>query len=450
MPSDLLRDGTAERPQPGAVRRPLPIREGLLTAAFAGLLVLALLGPLTSTSGLPMSGEGSPLRQGTYLIVIAMILGGLRPLTAPGRLLAVPLAMTAALAWCWISIAWSVAPDVALRRLILTSLIIWSAFAAVRALGYERSLLVIRIALVLALVANYVAVLLFPMTGIHQASEVYDKQLVGDWRGIMTQKNHAGAVSALAVIVFLLDARRIPVVARAAVVAMAGYFLYRTGSRTSLGDCIGATLIGLVFLRYNAKYRLLLLPVICLLVFAAGSITNFYADPLSLLFQKKATLSGRLDIWDALLRYSADNPLLGAGYGSFWNVGPASPIYQYGRGWLLILAQGHNGFLDLLVTLGIPGLLLVVGATVVWPLVRLFGHRGAGGQRGALVLAMIIFCVTHNSTESTLFDRDGIAQVFLMVAIALLCALTANIRDRGIHARVFNVSGKITNPDLIG
>ena len=80
-----------------------------------------------------------------------------------------------ALAWCWLSLSWAIEPLVALRRVLLLSIVIWSVFLMVQRLGYRSTLTLVRGALVVLLVANFVAVFLFPQTGVHQIDPL------GDW-----------------------------------------------------------------------------------------------------------------------------------------------------------------------------------------------------------------------------------------------------------------------------
>lgn len=136
-----------------------------------------------------------------------------------------------------------------------------------------------------------------------------------------------------------------------------------------------------------------------------------------------AGFTGRYQIWTALIRAYADRPLLGVGYGSLWDLGPEGPISPYAKGWVAEVSQGHNGYLDLLVQIGAPGTLLVLFAALVWPIQRLL--RGGDHPARVLGAAMLVFCLGHNFTESTLFDRDALGQVFLLIAIALLWNATA-------------------------
>ena len=420
-------DGVLPRDVRGASSLP----ESALLFAITAILVLAMIGPMMTISDPgavnilgSLSGEGSSLRQVLYIAAAGIVAYGVRPAARSVRLLAVPWPMLVALAYCWISLTWSIAPGTGARRLVLTTVLIWSIFSAVAQAGYERSLFLLRLVLTGALLANFAAVLLTPGFGIHQANDVLDKNLIGDWRGIMMQKNITSAATAVTVLVFLFDGKRIPGFVRAPVLLASAFMLYKTGSRTSEGMCLGAALIGVVYLMYNARYRSLVLIAGMLVLAAIAAAPNFVRfDKIPNLNDPK-TLSGRLDVWQAVMGYSADHRMLGAGYGSFWDIGPNSPVFQYGKGWVLKLAQGHDGYLDLLAAIGLPGLVIVVAAAIVLPLARLLMSRSAMGGRGALVLSVIMFCVGQNATESTLFDRDAISQVLLMFGLGLLVAIS--------------------------
>jgi O-antigen ligase len=141
-------------------------------------------------------------------------------------------------------------------------------------------------------------------------------------------------------------------------------------------------------------------------------------------FARRDGLTGRVQIWPSMVGYATDHPITGAGYGSFWNIGPSSPVYQYGRNWVAELSNGHNGYLDLLVGIGLPGLILVVAATMIIPVFKLLANTSLARERGALLIALLVFCAGHNMTETSLFERDTIIQVFLMLAVALTTVVT--------------------------
>lgn len=405
-----------------------PVRLPLAMAAMAGLLTLTLFGPAMTMLSDTDSGSGNILRQVGYGVVFALAIIAMRPLKHPERFAVVPWPFWLALGWCWLSLTWALDPGVAVRRLVLTTIIIWSVFAVVRQVGVERTLLFVRAALVAMLIVNFVTVLAFPAVGLHTANGD-DPMLAGQWRGFMGHKNQAGLLCAMTILFFSYDRRKIPYALLAAVILFSSVFLWFSGSKTSLGLVFVAVAIGFGFAYAKARYfnhstmsptarslivatiSLLLLPVIHFGV-QSDWFLNYLADP--------SGLTGRTDIWAAMMRYYLNNPVFSAGYGSFWNIGNASPMLTFGKGWVLSVSQGHNGYLDLLVTIGLPGLVLVLMAAFVFPAQRLFATARLSKATSALVAAVLVFCFMHNFTESSLFDRDTLGQVFLLIALGIL------------------------------
>lgn len=405
-----------------------PVHLPLAMAAMAGLLTLTLFGPAMTTLGDSEGSGGNVLRQVGYALVFALAVIAMRPLRHPERLAVVPWPFWLALAWCWLSLAWALDPGVAVRRLVLTTIIIWSAFAIVRQLGIERTLLFVRIALVAMLIINIVTVLAFPQIGLHDSTSD-DPLLVGNWRGLMGHKNQAGLLCAITILFFAYDRRKLPYPLLAAVVLLSTVFLWFSASKTSLGIVFVAAAAGFGIAYAKTRYAsrgttsqvgrnvimltiaLILLPIIHFGV-QSDSFLNYLADP--------SGLTGRTEIWAAMMRYYLNNPVFSAGYGSFWNIGNASPMLTFGKGWVLSVSEGHNGYLDLLVTIGLPGLVLVLMASFVFPAWRLFVTARLPRETCALVAAVLLFCFMHNFTESSLFDRDTLGQVFLLIVLGML------------------------------
>ncbi len=359
------------------------------------------------------------------MFAAAFVTYGARPLDAPGGLLVMPVPVLIALAVCWVSVSWAIAPDIAVRRLILTTVVVWTIFLGTNQLGAGPTQSLLRGFLVVALLVNFLAVFGWPEIGIHQIDDPDETSLVGDWRGIMMHKNFAGALSAVTALLFIFNARAVPKALRIAAVAAAAIFLWFSQSKTSAGMAVAAVAVGLMYLRYNARYRVLAISGLCALALAAAAYINVYNEPISKLITDPKAFTGRTVIWKALRNYSSDHPLLGAGFGSFWNIGPGSPIHQYATGWVVGIASGHNGFLDLLVQIGLPGLAIVVACVFVWPLVRLLASENVIGEAEALLISMLLFSIGHNMTESTVLDRDSIVEVFLMFTIALIWNVSA-------------------------
>lgn len=403
-------------------------RRKILIGALAGIFALSMLGPVMSYTGALGTGDGTQGRQIGFAAIFVLVIVALRPIAFPRRLLVVPASILAALGWYWASVVWAISPEIALRRIVLTTIIIWSVFALVRNLGYTVSLNTVRVVMLLLLVANYIALFFFPDVGMHPKSiSPGDGEILTRlWRGVMTHKNFAGAACAYTVLLFAFDRRKIPLWACGAIVAAAGWFLVESGSKTSVGLCVFAVAIGAVFSLWPGRGRPAAI-IVLLIVGMAGAIAGLvFKDPLNASFTDAKAFTGRPLIWKALWSFWQDHPWLGSGFGSFWNVGPNGPIYHYASDWVVKIEVGHNGFLDLLAQTGVIGLALALAAGVVIPAYKLLAQADDNSARGAMLAALLAFSVAHNATESSLFDRDAIPEMFLMFTIAAICLL----RDR--------------------
>jgi len=396
--------------------------QGWLYGAGAAFFLLVLLAPnlLVFAGGqADYNGEGSSVRQIGYLGVLLASIYAAWKQGAGIRALRLPWPILLMFAWCWASMAWSINADVGVRRLILTSIIIWNVFIIVQSAGYDRTIKIMRIAFVASLIGGYLAVALDPPLGIHMSVDGdINTALVGNWRGLLGHKNIAGAGCAFTMILFIYDAADIKKWIRFAVLLAAAIFLYKSQSKTSAGMLAIAVGCGWIFQRYDDKVRAFAIPAIMFLTAIVWFLYNTYQTFVFDNFLNPKFFTGRGFIWSAMFRYAGDHLVLGSGFGSFWNVGFNSPIFDYGQGYVRTVATGHNGYLDLLVSIGLPGLLLVVFACVVWPVYQLLTSRIIP-QRGALAMSVLLFGMGHNITESSLLERDALVGVMMIVAVAI-------------------------------
>ncbi|MBA4808589.1 O-antigen ligase family protein [Brevundimonas sp.] len=403
-------------------------------ATLIALFVLVVLGPAMTNGGPP---SGNILRQAIFTALLLGTMWAAGVFKKPSKLLSLPIILMAAVAWCWISVAWSDVPMISVRRVLLTTIIIWIVFLAVDDCGYDRTVKTIMVGLAVLLFINFIAVAVSPATAIHHFTAGEDRGLIGDWRGVLPQKNFTGEFCAFTILFFTFAPPKLPrktqsdtkakvprelivgVAIRTVVVLAAAFFLFKTESKTSMGMAAMGLLGGAMFLFLSPRARMIAVPFAAL---AGMAVMLFWADswvesvgP----FAKPTAFTGRVQIWPHLISYIRDHPLNGSGYGAFWNIGDESPIFTYSKTWVTTIASGHNGYLDLAAQVGIPGLILAVVAAFVMPLYKLLSSQSVSRWRGALLIGMIIFCVGHNMTESGLFDRDVIVWAFLLITLAL-------------------------------
>lgn len=410
--------------------------EKLSALALFGLLLFSVLSPIFTGDAAADgegSGQGNLFRQLVYVGIFAVAVGCAKLVGAPWRSAFVPFSIVLTLVWCTASIGWAINPAVGARRFALTLIVILSIFLLVERSGYERTLRVVRWLLILVLAGNYVAIIGWPNWAIHQAVTETDPSVVGAWRGMLLQKNFAGAACSLVVLFFLLDSREVRSWFKWPVIALATYFLFRTESKTSAALLIISVCFGAASLRYNTRYRNLLLSALGMLVIVLAFMLPSYWDAITAPFSREDALTGRVQIWPPLFQFWREHWLLGSGFGSFWNIGSPEPIAAYTDGWVAQITSGHNGYLDLLVQIGLPGLVIALFAVLIAPVHTILSVAQLNRSRRSLLVALIVFCIGHNLTESSLFDRDAVVHVFLMLTIALLGSEVRSI-DKDEHA----------------
>ena len=172
---------------------------------LAALLIMAFLTKLPA-AGTPLTGVeagGDSTRQLIYIAIFLTMLGCSGALQNFKSAFVLPSSLVIVLAWCWLSLTWALDPATALRRLALTTMLIWVVFSTAQIAGYSAARNAIRAVLALTLLVSFAAVALLPQA-IHTAG-LDGSALAGDWRGVFLHKNLAGAVFALTIIFFLFD-----------------------------------------------------------------------------------------------------------------------------------------------------------------------------------------------------------------------------------------------------
>ena len=427
-------------------------RTAALAAAFAtaALLLLCFAGPYINSDLSAKLGLLGTIRQAGYPIVFvialaaAYLIGGWRSLVLPWPILA-------ALGWCWLSISWALAPVTGAKAALLLTLVAWPTFVLVRALDPRRTALIVDVTLALALLVNIGFAIFAP--------EVATTANVGSTgstvlSGATGDKNQAGLIAGLAIVTFAARWYATRWVAYLPLIVAGAGFLVLTDSRTSIGMTVAALLFMAVFARtyptlQNAAARRPALPlrieVIGGIVIAAivGYLTIDISPALQLASDPEA-FTGRAAIWTAVIRYFGEHPLLGSGYGSFWNVGEASPILRYipPGSWIEGVSEAHNGYLEMMIQLGGIGFVLVFFATLIWPAAQLLRLSPERRKMGVWAASILFFMFGHNFTEANLFNKDAMGNVVMLFAVALIWreTRTASVGDQ-LRARAAQRAG---------
>ena len=397
---------------------------GLAAISFTAFLLLVFVGlepfaPRADVSSYGGVTRGDSLRQITYVGAFGLII--LASLQQQGLALvrAVPVSIALLLAWCLASALWAAQPDVVIRRAGLEVIIVLSIFLGIHTLGAQRAFAIWKWLLLAILVVNWLSIPVIPAAK-HFANEV-DTALIGNWRGLYGHKNIAGGVSAITAMIFLFGRHGRGNWIGILVAIAATAFLVMARSKSSLGFLPMAIAAGLAYRMFwkEGLSRAILTLLTVLLLFGVGLATLFYSDEISRLLSDPREFTGRSAIWAAEMAYIADHPLLGAGFGTFADTGGLSPLHGYvNDNWVEAVSHGHNGYLQMLVTIGGIGFALAMASLVLSPLRRFW--RLTQDDFKPLLFALFIFTLLHNMMESDFLEGDGVAWTTMLLVIAML------------------------------
>lgn len=370
------------------------------------------------------TGAGDLARQLCYLAVFAAIVAGTFRFRGLDAFSSLPIPLILLLTWCLLSAVWTAEPGVALRRAGLAVVLVLCATLSVQTIGARRGLVLLRWVLAGVLIVNIASIRFIPQA-VHLPGE-NDIALVGAWRGLYGHKNIAGSVGAMTVIVFLFSARLSPSLLRKfldiAVAAAATGFIVMTRSKSSLGLLAVALVVGLIYrLAWKKELdRTIALVAGILLAIVATAFVIADQSVIARLLEDPTEFTGRTEIWQAEIAYIRDHPVFGAGFGTFADTGGLSPLHNYvGNSWVGAVSHGHNGYLQLLVTIGGIGFLLAFVSLIVVPLLAFWG-RGSDLEMKSLLFALFVFLALHNLMETDFLEGDGVTWVAFLLMLAML------------------------------
>ncbi len=397
LPQAGQRDGGIPRVSSGWLDR-------IQSVNYAILLLLCFVGFQLSAMYRAAQGfeeaAGNPFRQitTTVLFVAICAIYALRPRKQILRLL--PLSMWIFFAWLMLSILWSDAPEISVRRAGFAIMLTLALFICVRQIGIERAHRIMIIVICAIIAADLLAVALWPFA-VHQAGE-YSSALAGSWRGIHSHKNNAGALAGTAVILLFGAAVYRRSLRHAIWAALASVMLLGSYSKTSIGFVLAAIVIGVIAEKatpHSLMRRAGTIAAISVVIggFLVVALTDESAwvealDP--------EDFTGRMEIWYLLAQYISEHFWLGSGYGAFWKIGYESPVAVMTESWVAGTGSGHNGYLDLLAETGIFGLLLGVQAFGISIIAAFLRNTGLSREYCYVGIALLAYFMLRNLLES--------------------------------------------------
>ena len=246
----------------------------------------------------------------------------------------------------------------------------------------------------LVVIASFLFAFFLPAYGIDQGVTF------GDWRGVFIQKNGLAEAMVFAFFVFLF----VPASSRSLLrwIGIAGSLTLLVLSGSATGIVVCAAIVATLPLYSLARARFtLVIPVSLLLcLLAAGSllIMQSNADEALQLVNRSPDLTGRTEIWNAVLHSISKRPWLGYGFSAFWEgtTGESGSVLD-AIGYTI--GYSHNGFLDVLLQVGAVGLVAFIASYLLLWNRALALLSKATGSTAVWQCTFLVFLLLYNISE---------------------------------------------------
>jgi O-antigen ligase len=364
------------------------------------------------------SPEGDPIQRGIYLVIYILMLPLLiikhktvYQLIKKDKLISIILIISI------LSILWSPLPFITVRRviaLILTTLygILFGHYykleSQINILGYSFGLIVIMC---------FMYPIFFPEIGIHQTG-VHE----GLWRGVFVQKNTMASILVIAVMLFIyrLNTTKNNRILFILLLVISFLLIFFSWSTTAVISLL-IVYLSMHLFKFYAKLnnRNVLVNILFVMVVLVSLLSYFFnnLDYIVNLFGKDLTLSGRLPLWLFLLESAQDKLLLGYGYGAYWN-GVGSPSADVIDQLMWIPNDAHNGYLDIILSIGVVGFIFVS-----WKIIDIFLsvktlYNNNREIKYLLIISIIVYILLVNITSTSILKQNSIFWI-LLVSISI-------------------------------
>ncbi|RWP38913.1 MAG: O-antigen ligase family protein [Mesorhizobium sp.] len=338
-----------------------------------------------------------------------------------------------------LSVAWSIAPEISVRRYVLQVMVFVCAvlpIVSLRRMPVATDHLFVCFGLT--------ALLNLPFLFLTQRGEL-------GHAGFFTGKNLLGEMSALAFMFALHQVSRTGVIYRlrggiGVVVALT--LLIASESKTSLGlallsPAVAGIIIAASIVTPFSPAALIgyLSSLLIVGVFIASNVLDFSKEDAFLFFFGDVGFTGRTEIWSFALEMIERRPMFGWGFQSFWLVGPDAPSVREAPGFVAEMPHAHNGYLDTILQTGSIGF-AVFAIAIFFSLIAVGRVARAEPSRAWLCLSVFLFAMLHNGMESSFFRAFDPLWLALLIVCADIGAASLLLREQGAEA-----AGRSRGPD---
>jgi O-antigen ligase len=324
------------------------------------------------------------------------------------------------------SLAWSVNLTTSIYRLTVVVCASWIAANLGLRARFLEIVDYITVVLMFLVAMSLAVVVILPEFGV-----MGNVPYVGSWRGIYWHRNYLGSAMAFANILFLYRVVNLTP-KKFLSKALPGIFylisaLLVVMSRSATGVIVlvilhGAFALAWAWARWQGRLSPLHYTLAGAFLCAAGTMIFLNLDFLFGLLGRTTTLTGRVPLWKFILEnVLVDSPWLGFGFGALWADRAFRVYMQESLQWDYPVLTGDNGFVDVLLYVGIPGLAVFMLA-LLQAIVRFVSYAWTQRTLTACIpLVFMVYALAANITLSHFFEIESFTW---MVIVSALYAVT--------------------------
>jgi O-antigen ligase len=262
----------------------------------------------------------------------------------------------------------------------------------------------------------------------------------GSAKGVFPHKNLFGAAMALGILVewYVSEEETFRQIVKVVSMGLFAGLLVLSHSVTSAVTVASALLIMWLFEKFHRRYHI---PLPAILFFLAGVVvcialfgidTGIFTEMMG----RSKDLTGRTDLWRSVGSMILARPLLGYGFSGFWG-GASMESYAVENyvGWSP--EYSHNGYLEILLNLGIVGTVFFL--IFLWRGLThcLYKAEHKKEKEDLWPLAFLVFFIVHNFAECTIVWQNCLEWA--------LCVATVMASD----PQVESISNSEEQPDAL-
>ncbi len=320
--------------------------------------------------------------------------------------------------YCLISVFWSDFPGTVFKKWLrfIGDVIIILLILTEKNPGEKIYRIFRRMAIIL-LPLSALFVKFYPSLG--RVYTVYGTQM---WIGVAGHKNSLGFLCAFTGVILVwrnFSKWPKPDVLDMGLLALDIYLLIGSRSTTSvIVFLMGTSLLLLQYLmkgdirRLNRIIVLALCGLLALQVMAVSFLGRSLAPGMFAAVHKDASLTGRIPLWQELIKMGGRAPVIGCGFASFWlSTERLSELWDRVH-WTPTTA--HNGYVEIYLDLGLAGLaiLLILLLRTYRDIVRDYAANPALNGLKIVLFAMVFF---HNLSESSYGKPSALLWLFFLL-----------------------------------